>query len=253
MSGQHTSRLDGKVAIVTGGTRGIGLAIVQAYLREGARVVYSGTSEASLARARAALPADAECEGVVADLRDPAKGTLVLERASARFGGVDVLVNNAGTLSRRDEWETTPEDWELVMSVNLRTVFFLSRDAARVMKGRGGGSIVNVASVAGQIGGIAGSPAYSAAKAGVLGLTKSLARRFAPLRIRVNAISPADIETDMTAGFPAEIRARLIGMTPLGRFGAVDEVVGAAVYFAADESSYVTGQTLAINGGLFMS
>ena len=226
---------------------------MQAYLREGARVVYSGTSEASLERARATLPPDAECEGVVADLRDPASGAFVLERASACFGGVDVLVNNAGTLSRRDEWETTPEDWDLVMSVNLRTVFFLSRDAARVMKGRGGGSIVNVASVAGQIGGIAGSPAYSAAKAGVLGLTKSLARRFAPLRIRVNAISPADIETDMTAGFPAEIRARLIGMTPLGRFGAVDEVVGAAVYFAADESSYVTGQTLAINGGLFMS
>jgi 3-oxoacyl-[acyl-carrier protein] reductase len=247
------NRLEGKVAVVTGGTRGIGLAIVQGYLREGARVVYSGTSEASLARAHAALPAGAECEGVVADLRDPANGALVLERASARFGGLDVLVNNAGTLSRRDEWETTPEDWDLVMSVNLRAVFFLSRDAARVMKIRGGGSIVNIASVAGQIGGIAGSPAYSAAKAGVLGLTKSLARRFAPLRIRVNAISPADIETDMTAGFPPEIRARLIAMTPLGRFGAVDEIVGAALYFAADESSYVTGQTLAVNGGLFMS
>jgi 3-oxoacyl-[acyl-carrier protein] reductase len=139
------------------------------------------------------------------------------------------------------------------MGVNLKTVFFLSREAARVMKTRGGGSIVNIASVAGQIGGIAGSPAYSAAKAGVLGLTKSLARRFAPLKIRVNAISPADIETDMTASFTPEIRARLIGMTPLGRFGMVEEVVGAAVYLAADESSYVTGQTLAINGGLFMS
>jgi 3-oxoacyl-[acyl-carrier protein] reductase len=247
------NRLDGKVAIVTGGTRGIGLAIVRAYLREGARVVYSGTSQASLERARAALPAGADAEGVIADLRDPANGTFVVERASARFGGVNVLVNNAGTLSRRDEWETTPEDWDLVMGVNLRTVFFITRDAARVMKGRGGGSIVNIASVAGQIGGIAGSPAYSAAKAGVLGLTKSLARRFAPLGIRVNAISPADIETDMTAGFPPEIRARLIGMTPLGRFGTVDEVVGAAVYFAADESNYVTGQTLAVNGGLFMS
>ena len=127
----------------------------------------------------------------------------------------------------------------------------IERDAVLATRGRG--SIINVASVAGQIGGIAGSPAYSAAKAGVLGLTKSLARRFAPLGIRVNAISPADIETDMTAGFPPEIRARLIGMTPLGRFGKVDEVVGAAVYFAADESSYVTGQTLAVNGGLFMS
>ena len=247
------NRLDGKVAIVTGGTRGIGLAIVQAFLREGARVVYSGTAEASLEHARAALPAGAASEGVIADLREPANGAVLLERATARFGGVDVLVNNAGTLSRANEWETTLEDWDLVMSVNLRTVFFLSRDAARVMKSRGGGSIINVASVAGQIGGIAGSPAYSAAKAGVLGLTKSLARRFAPLGVRVNAISPADIETEMTAGFPPEIRARLIGMTPLGRFGTVDEVVGAAVYFAADESSYVTGQTLAVNGGLFMS
>jgi 3-oxoacyl-[acyl-carrier protein] reductase len=247
------NRLDGKVAIVTGGTRGIGLAIVQAFLREGARVVYSGTAEASFEHARAALPAGAACEGVVADLREPANGAALLERATARFGGVDVLVNNAGTLSRANEWETTLEDWDLLMSVNLRTVFFLSRDAARVMKSRGGGSIINVASVAGQIGGIAGSPAYSAAKAGVLGLTKSLARRFAPLGVRVNAISPADIETEMTAGFPPEMRARLIGMTPLGRFGTVDEVVGAAVYFAADESSYVTGQTLAVNGGLFMS
>lgn len=247
------NRLAGKVAIVTGGTRGIGLAVVRAYLREGARVLYCGTSVASLDRARAMLPAAAEAEGVAADLRDPSNGALLVERAMARFGGVDILVNNAGTLSRSDEWQTTPEDWDLVMSVNLRTVFFLSRDAARAMKNRGGGSIINVASVAGQIGGIAGSPAYSAAKAGVLGLTKSLARRFAPLRIRVNAISPADIETDMTAGFTPEIRARLIAMTPLGRFGTVDEVVGAAVYLAADESSYVTGQTLAINGGLFMS
>jgi len=247
------NRLDGRIAIVTGGTRGIGLAIVRAFLGEGARVLYTGTTAQSLSRARAALPGSAEAEGVIADLREPETGAFVLERTVARFGGVDVLVNNAGTLSRRDEWETTPADWDLVMSVNLRTVFFLSRDAARLMKGRGGGSIVNVASVAGQIGGIAGSPAYSAAKAGVLGLTKSLARRFAPLGIRVNAISPADIETDMTAGFPPEIRARLIGMTPLGRFGTVEEVVGAAVYFASDESSYVTGQTLAVNGGLFMS
>jgi NAD(P)-dependent dehydrogenase (short-subunit alcohol dehydrogenase family) len=246
------SRLPGKVAIVTGGTRGIGLAIVRGFLREGAQVVFSGTSAQSVDRARVALPADAACEGVAVDLTDPARGALLLERATARFGGVDVLVNNAGVLSRKDEWDTTPEDWDHVMGVNLKTVFFLSREAARAMRARGG-SIVNIASVAGQIGGIAGSPAYSAAKAGVLGLTKSLARRFAPLKIRVNAISPADIETDMTASFTPEIRARLIGMTPLGRFGGVEEVVGAAVYFAADESSYVTGQTLAVNGGLFMA
>jgi NAD(P)-dependent dehydrogenase (short-subunit alcohol dehydrogenase family) len=246
------TRLAGKVAVVTGGTRGIGLAIVRGFLREGARVVFSGTSDETVSRAAASLLPGGAHEGITADLADPANGNWLIERALARFGGLDVLVNNAGVLSRRDEWETTPEDWDRVMGVNLRTVFFLSREAARAMKTRGGGSIINVASVAGQIGGIAGSPAYSAAKAGVLGLTKSLARRFAPLRIRVNAISPADIETDMTAGLPAEIRARLIAMTPLGRFGAVDEVVGAAIYLAADESSYVTGQTLSINGGLFM-
>jgi 3-oxoacyl-[acyl-carrier protein] reductase len=243
------SRLDGKVAIVTGGTRGIGFAVVQAYLNEGARVVLTGTAEETVSAALARLPAGASCEGVVADLSDLAAGARVIER----FGGLDVLVNNAGVMSRADEWQTTPEDWDRVLGVNLRTVFFLSRDAAPLMRARGGGSIVNIASVAGQIGGIAGSPAYSAAKAGVLGLTKSLARRFAPLRIRVNVISPADIETDMTASFTPEIRARLVALTPLGRFGTVEEVVGAAVYFAADESSYVTGQTLAINGGLFMA
>jgi 3-oxoacyl-[acyl-carrier protein] reductase len=247
------SRLAGKVAIVTGGTRGIGLVVVQAYLREGARVLFTGTAEKTVSAALARLSAGAPCEGVVADLADLAAGARVIERAVTRFGGLDVLVNNAGVMSRADEWQTTPEDWDRVLGVNLRTVFFLSRDAAKAMQARGGGSIVNVASVAGQIGGIAGSPAYSAAKAGVLGLTKSLARRFAPLGIRVNAISPADIETDMTASFTPEIRARLVALTPLGRFGSVEEVVGAAVYFAADESSYVTGQTLAINGGLFMA
>lgn len=246
------SRLSGKVAVVTGGTRGIGFAVVQAYLSEGARVVFTGTAEETVSAALARLPAGAACEGVVADLADLAAGAGVIERAVSRFGGLDVLVNNAGVMSRADEWQTTPEDWDRVLGVNLRTVFFLSRDAAQAMRARGG-SIVNIASVAGQIGGIAGSPAYSAAKAGVLGLTKSLARRFAPLRIRVNAISPADIETDMTASFTPEIRARLVALTPLGRFGTVDEVVGAAVYFAAEESSYVTGQTLAINGGLFMA
>jgi NAD(P)-dependent dehydrogenase (short-subunit alcohol dehydrogenase family) len=246
------NRLAGKVAVVTGGTRGIGLAVVRAYLDEGASVVFCGTNEAGVAKARAALGGDARCDGVVADLTDLAQGDRLLERAKTRFGGIDILVNNAGVGSVLDEWQTTPEDWDRVMGVNLRSVFFLSRDAARAMEARGGGSIVNVSSVAGQIGGIAGSPAYSAAKAGVLGLTKSLARRFAKLNVRVNAISPADIETDMTAAFPPAVRERLIAMTPLGRFGTVDEVVGAAVYFASAESSYVTGQTLAVNGGLFM-
>jgi 3-oxoacyl-[acyl-carrier protein] reductase len=140
-----------------------------------------------------------------------------------------------------------------VHDVNLRAVFFLSREAARAMQERGGGSIVNVSSIAGQHGGVAGSPAYASSKAAVIGLTRSLARRFAQSGIRVNCIAPADIETDMTAGWPQALRDRLIAMTPLARFGAVEEVSGAAAFLASDEASFITGQTLSINGGAFMS
>ena len=120
------------------------------------------------------------------------------------------------------------------------------------MKKNGGGSIVNVSSIAGQHGGVAGSPAYASSKAAVIGLTKSLSRRFAAHAIRVNCIAPADIETDMTGNWPQELRDRLNALTPLNRFGSVDEVTGAAVFLASDEASYVTGQTLSINGGAFM-
>jgi 3-oxoacyl-[acyl-carrier protein] reductase len=170
-----------------------------------------------------------------------------------RFGGIDILVNNAGVGSTASEWDLTPQEWDRVHAVNLRAVFFLAREAAKSMRQRGGGSILNVASIAGQNGGIAGSPAYAASKGATITLTRSLARRFAPYRIRVNCLSPADIETDMTAGWPKDLRDRLIAITPLGRFGSVDEVTGAAVYFASEESSFVTGQTLSINGGAFMS
>ena len=147
----------------------------------------------------------------------------------------------------------TPEQWDRVATVNLRAVFFCAREAAKAMRDRGqGGSIISLASVAGQIGGVATGPAYVAAKAGVIGLSRSLARHFAPFAVRVNCIAPADIETDMTAAWPEELRARLTAMTPLGRFGTADEVAGAAVYLASDEASYVTGQTLNVNGGLYM-
>jgi len=245
-------RLANKVALVTGGTRGIGHGIVRAYLAEGARVAFCGTSERTVEAARRALPPDAAYEGVVAELGDPAAPGRLVEAAVRRFGGIDILVNNAGVVSRASEWELTPEEWDRIHAVNLRATFFLAREAARSMRDRGGGSILNVSSIAGQNGGIAGSPAYASSKAAVIGLTKSLARRFAPLAIRVNCLAPADIETDMTAGFPPELRERLIAITPLGRFGAVDEVTGAAVFLAAAESSYITGQTLSVNGGAYM-
>jgi 3-oxoacyl-[acyl-carrier protein] reductase len=246
-------RLSGKIALVTGGTRGIGSAVVDAFLREGAAVAFSGTTETGVAAARARLPANAPAEGLVADLARTDAPEMLVAACIKRFDGVDILVNNAGVVSRASEWELTPEEWDRVHDINLRAVFFLSREAARAMKERRGGSIINVSSIAGQHGGVAGSPAYASSKAAVIGLTRSLARRFAGSGIRVNCIAPADIETDMTATWPPELRQRLIAMTPLDRFGTTDEVSGAAVFLASGEASFVTGQTLSINGGAFMS
>ena len=242
-------RLAGKVVLVTGGTRGIGRGIARAFLAEGARVAYSGTSPRSVEAARAALPG---CEGIVAELGEPDAPQRLVEEVLRRLGGIDILVNNAGVVSRASEWDLTPEEGDRLHAVNLRAAFFAAREAARSMRDRGGGSIVNVASIAGQNGGIAGSPASASSKAALIGLTKSLARRFAPHAIRVNCLSPADIETDMTASWPQELRARLTAITPLGRFGTVDEVTGAALFLAGAEASYITGQILAVNGGAYM-
>jgi 3-oxoacyl-[acyl-carrier protein] reductase len=243
-------RLDGKVALVTGGTRGIGAAIVRAFMKEGARVAYSGASAASIAKAAAVF--GSEAQGFPANLADPAAPDALMEAFIAKFGRIDILVNNAGIVSRASEWELDAAEWDRVHAVNTRAVFFLARAAARSMREHTSGSIVNVSSIAGQHGGIAGSPAYGSSKAAVIGLTRSLARRFAPIGVRVNCIAPADIETDMTANWPEELRNRLNALTPLGRFGSVEEVAGAVTLLASDEASFITGQTLSVNGGAYM-
>ena len=247
-------RLAGKAAIVTGGTRGIGLAIAAAYLSEGARVAVVGRTEASVRAAESTLGERGPWMGLTADLRDADSSGRVVQAAAQAFGGLDVLVNNAGSAGPVDPWKTDVKDWDDLFAVNLRSMFFCSRAAAGVMRDRAtGGSIVNLGSIAGQIGGIAMGPAYTASKAGVIGLTRSLARHFASLGIRVNCLSPADIDTDMTSGWPEQLRQRLISLTPLARFGRPHEVSGAAVFLASDESSFITGQTLNVNGGAYMS
>ena len=247
-------RLEGKAALVTGGTRGIGLAIVRAFLAEGARVAFSGRTEDSVARAELMLGARERCAGLISELASSEAAAQLVAEAGHRFGPLSIVVNNAGVGSGTDAWDLTAEEWERVLNVNLRAVFFACQSAARTMRDAGkGGAIINVSSIAGQNGGMAGSPAYAASKAGVIGLTRSLARQFAPAGIRVNCLSPADIETDMTASWPQALRERLIAITPLGRFGSTSEVGGAAVFLASDEASFMTGQTLSVNGGAYMS
>lgn len=247
------TRLQGKVALVTGGTRGIGAGIVQAFLDEGATVAFSGTSSASIAKASAAFGTnESHHHGFLADLSQRDAGAQLVDVVLEHFGRIDVLVNNAGVVSRVGEWDLTPEEWDRVHDVNLRATFFVARDAAISMRRNGGGAIINVSSIAGQHGGVAGSPAYASSKAAVIGLTRSLARRFAPYGIRVNCLAPADIETDMTANWPQDLRDKLNSLTPLGRFGEIAEMTGAAVFLASNEASYITGQTLSINGGAYM-
>lgn len=246
-------RLRNKVALVTGGTRGIGAGIVQAFLKEGAKVAFSGTSLSSLSGASAKVGSNGNCQGFLSDLSQADAAPQLVDAVLDRFGRIDILVNNAGVVSRVGEWDLTPEEWDRVHAVNLRATFFVSRDAAKSMRDNGGGAILNVSSIAGQHGGIAGSPAYASSKAAVIGLTRSLARRFAPHKIRVNCISPADIETDMTATWPQELRDKLNSLTPLNRFGTVSEVTEAATFLVSDHASYITGQTLSINGGAYFS
>jgi 3-oxoacyl-[acyl-carrier protein] reductase len=244
-------RLAGHVALVTGGTRGIGLAVVGAYLAEGASVMAAGSTERSLERGALARLVGPRCAAVAGDLGMPQGAEPLVSATIARFGKIDILVNNAGIVGPADLWKITADEWDRVLAVNLRATFFAARAAAENMRGRGG-CIINISSVAAQTGGAATGAAYVASKAGMMGLTRSLARQFGPLGIRVNCIAPADIETDMTAGWPEELRKRLIAATPLSRFGEPDEVASLAVFLAQPQAAYITGQTVSVNGGLYM-
>lgn len=246
--------LTGKIALVTGAAQGIGRDIALALAADGADVAICDVN----LEAAQKTAADIEAKGrkslpLKANVAASADVTAMIDQIIEKFGRIDILVNNAGVVSRTDEWTLSPEEWDRVHDVNLRATFFVARDCAVAMKRNGGGSILNISSIAGQHGGIAGSPAYASSKAAVIGLTRSLARRFASHSIRVNCLAPADIETDMTANWPQELRDRLNSLTPLNRFGSVEEVTGAAVFLVSDEASYITGQTLSINGGAYMS
>lgn len=244
--------LAGRIAVVTGGTRGIGLAIARALAEDGASVVVSGRDAARLESAVRELEgAGAPAAGVAADQSKREDCDRLIESARERFGRIDVLVNNAGVTRDQLLVRMKDEDWDQVLDTNLRGVFLMTRAAAKSMMRQKSGRIINITSTAGAMGN-PGQVNYSAAKAGVIGLTKAAARELAHWNILVNAVAPGLIETDMTAGIPSEAREALLQQVPLKRIGTAREVAEVVRFLAGDGAAYVTGQTIHVNGGLYM-
>ena len=244
--------LAGKVAIVTGGNRGIGLAIARLLAEDGASVVVSGRDAARLEAAVKELESlGAPAMAVAADAakREDADG--LVEATRERFGRVDVLVNNAGITRDQLLVRMKDDDWDQVLDTNLRGVFLMTRAVGKVMMRQKSGRIINIASTAGAMGN-PGQVNYSAAKAGVIGLTKAAGRELAHWNILVNAVAPGLIETDMAASIPAEAREAMLQQVPLKRIGQGREVAEVVRFLAGDGASYITGQTIHVNGGLYV-
>ncbi len=245
--------LDGKVAIVTGGSRGIGLAIAALLAEDGAAVVVSGRDADRLQRAVKELETQGRtAHAVVADAASREDCDRLAAAAKERFGHIDVLVNNAGITRDGLLVRMKDEDWDRVMDVNLRGVFLLTRAVTKAMvRQKSGGRVINITSTAGVMGN-AGQANYSAAKAGLIGLTKAAARELAHWSILVNAVAPGLIETDMAAALPAEARGALLAQVPLKRIGTAREVAEVVRFLAGDGAAYITGQVFHVNGGLYM-
>jgi 3-oxoacyl-[acyl-carrier protein] reductase len=244
--------LAGKVAIITGGSRGIGLAIARLLADDGASVVVSGRDAARLDAAGKELESlGAPVLAVAAEATRREDVERLVEATRERFGRIDVLVNNAGITRDQLLVRMKDEDWDQVLDTNLRGVFLMTRAVSKVMIRQKSGRIINVASTAGAMGN-AGQVNYSAAKAGVIGLTKAAARELAHWNILVNAVAPGLIETDMTASLSGEAREALLQQVPLKRIGQSREVAEVVRFLVGDGASYVTGQTIHVNGGLYV-
>ncbi len=244
--------MDGNAVIVTGAGTGIGRAVALAFSGAGAAVMLNGRREEPLAAVRSEIEARGGTAHIQqGDVSVQKDAQALVDAAKARFGRLDVLVNNAGktydALILRMKWDALEES----LAVNLKSVFYLCSAAGKVMLAQKGGAIVNVSSAV-ALTGNAGQSAYVAAKAGVLGLTKSLAQEFGSRGIRVNAIAPGFIQTEMTAVLPEAVRTSYLARIPLARFGTADEVARVALFLSSDEAAYITGQTFAVDGGLTM-
>src|SRR3954462_12811751 len=239
--------LSGKNALVTGSTRGIGRAIAEAFAESGARVAVVGRDQQRAEEAAAAVGNGAR--GFAADVSDTAAVTRLVKDVEKAFGSIDILVNNAGITRDNLVMRLKDEDWDLVQNANLRGAFASIRAVSRGMMKRRSGRIINIASIVGLIGN-KGQANYSASKAGLIALTKSVAKELGSRNILVNCIAPGFIETDMTASLPDAARASLLEEIALGRLGRPEDVAGTVLFLASDLAAYITGQVLVVDGGM---
>ena len=244
--------LEGRIAFVTGASRGIGKAIALELGQHGAAVIGTATSEAGAAGIRQTLSeGGVKGTGLVMDVNDMSQVAAALTTAGQQFGDVAILVNNAGITRDNLLLRMKDEDWDDIMSTNLRAVYRLSRQVLRAMMKARFGRIINITSVVGVIGN-AGQANYAAAKAGIGGFSRSLAREVGSRNITVNCVAPGFIETDMTAALNEDQRAALIGQIPLARLGTAQDVAAAVAFLASPAASYITGSTVHVNGGMYM-
>ncbi len=240
-------------AVVTGGTRGIGLAVAKRLASDGYDVLltYRGDAETAAAARETLASSGRDIEVMAADVSTADGAGATIETAMQRFGRLDVLVNNAGITRDTLLMRMSDEDWDQVLSTNLKGAFLTSKAAVRPMLRQRSGRIVNMTSVVGQAGN-AGQVNYAAAKAGLIGFTKSLAREVGSRGITVNAVAPGFIATRLTEVLPDDVKATLLERTPLGRFGTPEDVAGAVAFLVGADASFITGHVLTVDGGLFM-
>jgi len=244
--------MKGQTAVITGAGRGIGKAIAESFARRGVNIVVADINPDIAAEASAHIAAmGVKSLPVTVNVSKPSDVAAMFEQAVKEFQKVEILVNNAGITRDGLLMRMSEDDWDAVVDINLKGTFLCSKEAVRVMSRQRYGRIVNISSVVGFMGN-AGQANYTASKSGVMGLTKTIAREYAGRGITANAVAPGFITTAMTDALPDNIKSEMLKLIPLGRFGSVEDVASAVIYFASPEAGYITGQVIHVNGGMYM-